>query len=65
MARQMRSEVLEQIKLHAVAHLSPTQAQKTNLSFNRRVFEAGEQIGPPTQRVTLDEPAQWARFGRR
>jgi hypothetical protein len=57
MARQMRSEVLEQIKLHAVAHLSPAQAQKTNLSFNRQVFEAGEQIGPPTQRVTLDEPA--------
>jgi len=56
MPREVEPTILEQIKRHALGRLSATQAQQSNLSVNRRIFEAGEQIGPPTQRITVDEP---------
>jgi hypothetical protein len=48
-------ELLEQIKLHAVGYLSPVQGQQTNLSVNKQIFEKGEHIGPPVQRIVADE----------
>ena len=56
MPREIEPTLLEHIKRHAVGRLTPAQAQKTNLSVNRRIFEKGEHVGPPTQRITVTEP---------
>ncbi|MGA9821150.1 MAG: hypothetical protein WBQ36_06110, partial [Desulfobaccales bacterium] len=56
MTREIHPDLLERIKRHAVGRLTPAQAQQTNLSVNRHIFEKGEQVGPPTQRITVDEP---------
>jgi hypothetical protein len=56
MARAIESQVLEQIKTHAIAHLLPARAQKSNLSVIKQIVEKGEQIGPSNQRITVDEP---------
>jgi hypothetical protein len=57
MPREIESQLLEQIKQHAVTRLSPAQIQRTNLSVNRQIIEKGEQFGPPTQRMTADAPS--------
>jgi hypothetical protein len=56
MPREIESHLLEQIKQHAVTHLSPAQIQRTNLSVNRQIIEKGEEFGPPTQRMIADAP---------
>jgi hypothetical protein len=56
MAREIESNRLEQIKSHAVSRLTAAKAQQTNLSVLRRVFEQGEEFGPPTQRIIATEP---------
>jgi len=56
MPREIEATLLEQIKQHAVGRLAPAQAQRTNLSVNRRIFEPGEEVGPPTQRIKVTEP---------
>lgn len=56
MPREIESQLLEKIKQHAATRLLSTQIQRTNLSVNRHIFEAGEQFGPPTQRMTAERP---------
>jgi len=56
MPRDIESQLLERIKQHAVTRLSPAQIQGTNLSLNRQIIEAGEEFGPPTQRMIADQP---------
>jgi hypothetical protein len=56
MPREIESQILERIKQHALNRLLPAQIQRTNLSVNRQIVEAGEQFGPPTQRMTAERP---------
>jgi hypothetical protein len=53
MAEETSQPTVDKIKLHAVSHLAPLARQATNLSIDRRVYESGEEIGPPTQRIRV------------
>jgi hypothetical protein len=54
--REVNPTRLEQIKQHAVNHLSAHRAQQTNLSVDTQIYEGGSEIGPPIQRITVDGP---------
>jgi hypothetical protein len=48
--------VLERVRAHAFERLPHTHRQTTNLHIDRRVYEEGEQIGPPVQEVVAARP---------
>lgn len=55
MSEEISEPIIDKIKLHAVSHLRPDMQLGTNLSIDRRIYESGEEIGPPTQRIRLTE----------
>lgn len=56
MARTVARDILDKIKLHAVNHLTASQNTRTNLSVDERVYDKGDRIGPPNQRLIAAEP---------
>lgn len=53
MSEEIAQHIVDKIKLHAVSHLSTDMQLAANLSIDRRIYESGEEIGPPTQRIRV------------